>query len=235
MAEKNAEPALGRGHLLEDAGGHVGLELGVADPAGGDGRRPTVRGVDALAEPSPDPRGRRWFPSAAETPAAESIPPSHGVGSATTVRAPRRALWSAAPIRRSRRPRRARRRLEPAGRRPSGRHAGSRRENDDRRPAPAPAPLEAHPGEVLKVLVDPQSTRADGVGAAAAVDSPAAAEQHPATMLPQHAMPGRPEAPRAAPVSPSISAGRRSPSPSSTRTAPSAPGRGAPRTRPEPR
>ena len=34
----------------------------------------------------------------AETPAAESIPPSEGVASATTVCAPRRALWRAAAV-----------------------------------------------------------------------------------------------------------------------------------------
>src|SRR5512143_1605965 len=44
------------------------------------------------------PEGRRWLPCVAEPPAAESIPPSHGVGSATIVRAPRRALWIAAAM-----------------------------------------------------------------------------------------------------------------------------------------
>src|SRR5512143_592740 len=44
------------------------------------------------------PEGRRWLPSVAETPAAESMPPSQGVGSATIVRAPRRALWIPAAV-----------------------------------------------------------------------------------------------------------------------------------------
>ena len=56
--EENAKEGLGRRHLLEDAVGHVGLELGVADPAGADGLRAAVGVVDLLPELPPDPGGQ---------------------------------------------------------------------------------------------------------------------------------------------------------------------------------
>ena len=48
VAEEDAQGGLGRRHLLEDAVGHMRLEVGVADPAGVHGLGPAVVGVDPL-------------------------------------------------------------------------------------------------------------------------------------------------------------------------------------------
>ena len=58
VAEEDAQGKLGRRHLLEDAVGHVGLEMGVADPAGADGLGTAVEVVDSLSELPPEARGQ---------------------------------------------------------------------------------------------------------------------------------------------------------------------------------